>query len=184
MPGLIDFAHWFLKQPIEPFIANPVEIRDCGYIMSVVIYREPPFQVEHATVAPFDRALRDHRHPDIDAYEVALDCPVVPPFIINDKLATNLPEFLPYLAVRVNSTDWHRVDKMESAVSFLSIQEWLGGTKLTSVGMNWEGIPISDKHKQFLLTKDARWKKTIRKKNSLTDEMDRTTLSADQRGDI
>jgi hypothetical protein len=157
--SLIDYAHWILGQEIKTL--HPVEIYNGGSFATMILHREKPYQAELAIMWPFVEGFGNHRHPNINAYECFLYGDI--PFVVNGKRVTeSVKEFLPRLVIKVDATDWHTVDTMPMGGSFLSIQEWRND-KMTSVCMDWEGLPISKEQNRMLHDKKATWKRTTRK---------------------
>ena len=158
--SLIEYAHWFLGQKIESL--RPVEIYNGGSFATTILHREPPFQAEMAIMWPFENGFGNHRHPNIDAYECFLFGEI--PFIVNgNRVAEPVKEFLPRLVVKVDAEDWHTVDSMPKGGSFLSLQRWRPGSRMTSVCMDWEGVPLSKEQNKMLHSPMANWVRTTRK---------------------
>lgn len=148
----LDFAH-----------IAPVEFYDFGPVLSLVLYRSAPWQAELFILRPGKGFPRQHRHPDVDAYEYDLDGSI--PFIVNGepgKSAATLGDSRPIY--RVESGDWHGVGDLSRETSFLSLQRWNNGRPPSSVGLNWEGAPVSEQHRKLLRQSRTVWVKTIRRK--------------------
>lgn len=160
---LESFVRWFLTQRFQHMCAQ--EFYDYGSVLSLILYRDPPWQAELFILRPNNGFPRDHRHPDVDSYEYALSDSL--PLIVNGKpwqesggevRAGTLGDLC-----RVGAEDWHRVGDIPHGGTFISLQEWKNGVRPTSVGKNWEGAPVSDLHKKLLREPDSKWVKTIRK---------------------
>ena len=48
---------------------------------------------------------------------------------------------------RVRETDWHGANVMTDGGAFLSIQHWRNGVAPSSVGLDWEGTPVSSEQR-------------------------------------
>lgn len=168
-PTLKGFVRHFLSLDFGHMTAR--EFYDYGSVLSLVLYREPPFQAELFILRPNAGFPRDHRHPHVDSFEYVLSDSV--PLIVNGRRARDCGEFLRNADNRavvgnlgelyeVGAEDWHAVGDIPAGGSFLSIQHWTGVTP-TSVGKNWEGSPVSKEHWKILCEPDSVWIKTNRK---------------------
>ena len=158
---LTDFLRNFMRQPLDRLF--PVVLYDFGQVTSLVLYRQPPFQVELINVIAGGGFPVEHRHPNVDSYEVHFcgDTPLT----VNGKPAKMRPmrrpsdvsRLLPPLYVaRIKSTDWHGADNIKVGGSFFSVQEWLNGVEPSSVGFDWEGQPVSMQHERLLNERTSR----------------------------
>lgn len=147
---LTQFAHWFLTSRVAQLRPPHFAVRDFGTVLSFVLYRRPPFQVELFINPPGDLGFPDqHRHPDVDTYEVHLSGELF--FVKNGEqiatddevraIAADGASLLSGQSVRVGPKDWHGATAGKEGAAFLSIQKWLNGAEPTSVGLNWEGNP-------------------------------------------
>jgi hypothetical protein len=155
--SLEGFAHYFLT--LEFAHIKPLEFYDFGPVKSLVLYRDAPLQAEFITVLPGQGFPREHRHPDVDVIEY--DSSGNTPLIVNGVRVAR-PKFDRSLH-KVNSVDWHGVDDVPRGATFLSSQRWREGVTPTSVLLNWEGTPLSMRHKEMLRQPGAVWIKTVRK---------------------
>lgn len=113
-----------------------------------MIDRHGQFQVEQFIVN--GSFPIEHRHPHVDSFEMHF-CNEIP-LTVNGKPAKMKPMRRhsdpngPVLYVcRVRSTDWHGAEvKVGSA--FFSVQRWADGVSPSSVGLDWEGSPVSMQH--------------------------------------
>jgi hypothetical protein len=144
---LESFAQWFFTQRLMAM--TPVALYDYGGIRSLVLHRSAPFQVELFMVAPGAGFPVEHRHPHVDSIEVDMFGEI--------RLTVNGKRRRPtaiirqdggrtYCLNRVRETDWHGASIMSNGGAFLSIQQWHTGVLPTSVGLDWEGIPVSKEH--------------------------------------
>ena len=137
----------------------PVEFYDFGPILSQVIYRSDPWQVEFVILRHALGLPPQHRHPDVDTYDFGLGGER-PPFFVGNESAVNLRDEIRPL-YRVASTDWHGIGEVPPrGACFLSLQEWKNDVAPSAVGLNWEGTPMSIKHKIMLQRAGSKWIKT------------------------
>ena len=147
---LSHFTDWVLKQPLMGMA--PAAVYDYGPVRSLLLYRDPPFQVELFTIAPGSGFPEEHRHPHVDTFEVHVWGEIV--LTVNGQVAE--PVRIPQehggllLLTRVRQTDWHGAHPIPGGGAFLSIQHWLDGVAPTSVGLDWEGTPPSPEHAGLL----------------------------------
>lgn len=155
VPDLYQFAVDFINGKFAWLPCVPREGVICfGSVISLVLYREPPFQVELIITPYMDSGFTEHRHPDVDTIEYPL-CgdgdiyvngkPTVTPKQKKLWMAGKLPSCL----VPILHQDWHYGQNSKPS-AFISFQKWLNGVQPTSVGINWEGSPISDVHKELI----------------------------------
>jgi hypothetical protein len=163
-----EFALYFLKSRLAwnniPRVDN---IKNFGTIISLTLYRQPPFQVELFIAPEANSIITTHRHPDVDAVEYGLCGDNT--LIINDKPVYTSDQMNTWLLtdcdtpfVRIKPSDWHSGFNITSA-SFLSIQKWLNNVTPSSVGLNWEGEVVSNEHESLLksLEDEAMWHMTL-----------------------
>ena len=152
--NLEEFSLAFLERDMT--MLAPVEFYDFGTILSQVIYRDDPWQVEFVILRPGLGFPRQHRHPDVDTYDFGLGGEQ-PPFFVNGNIATSLRAGIRPL-YRVASSDWHGIGEVPArGACFLSLQQWRNGVTPSAVGLNWEGTPMSLKHKTILQGARAKW---------------------------
>lgn len=121
---------------------------------SIVLYREPPFQVELVVVDPgFE--IPSHVHDDVDAFEVAVAGDI--DFFVDevqcgyvrgpraDGRSRDLGRFFP-----VRSDAWHRGKAGPKGATFLSVQRWKNGVQPTHVALNWRGPTMGPEHERQL----------------------------------
>jgi hypothetical protein len=100
----------------------------------------------------------EHRHPNVDSYEVAWFNTVN--FTKNGKIC-NGPELLVPVeptpgrfgmagCVRLLPTDWHGTNQLPEGGALISVQHWLNEVEPTSVGMDWIGEPTTPGHAKLL----------------------------------
>lgn len=142
--SLQDFARKVLTLSIGDL--RPVAYYNIGYITTIILLREPPFQAEllqiHSTTpAP----LVEHRHPDVDGIEFELYGHI--PLTVNGALALDSVETCAFRSTTVTHDDWHGAEaNITTGSMFLSCQEWLNNVLPSSVLLNWQGIPVSKEH--------------------------------------
>lgn len=147
-----------LEQFAKRFLAGGMHWRDVprlaitnfGSIVSFVIFRESPFQVELFIVPSAPSSFPVHCHPNVDAIEFPLSG--------NSWLQVNgedvwtqeqieqwLDYRLPSRPVPIAHDDMH-CGGGSTPYAFLSIQKWLNGVQPSSVGLDWEGETSSVAH--------------------------------------
>jgi len=152
------FTRFFLGFDYKSTYA--LEFYDYGSVLSQIVCRLGRFQAELFMIRPNIGFPRDHRHPDVDSIEYCMSEHV--PLIVNGKdLSEGRTNWC--AQYHVGPEDWHRVGDVPNGGTFLSLQEWKNGRAPTSVGLNWEGTPVSEQHRRLLRRPDAVWIKTISK---------------------
>jgi hypothetical protein len=136
-----------------------LEFYDYGSVLSQILFRSGQFQAELFMIRPNIGFPRDHRHPDVDSIEYCMS-ERVPLFVNGDDLSNGVGNW--GRLYHVGPDDWHRVGDVPNGGTFLSLQKW-NGRAPTSVGLNWEGTPVSEEHRRLLRRPDAIWIKTISK---------------------
>lgn len=150
-----EFALYFLKgRMLWRDVPRLESIRNFGSIISMLLYRKPPFQVELLIVPHQQSSFTTHRHPDVDSVEYGLCGDHV--FILNGEPGYTQEQMNSWLSGNYNTplihilpTDWHS-GYNNSPYAFLSIQKWLHNVQPTSVGLNWEGELVSEEHKEIM----------------------------------
>lgn len=141
-------------------------------VVTVTLFRQGQYQVELVMLLPNAPAWPgEHRHPNIDSYEVAVDDDNAPGFTLNGEVFENphfcvrvllgadqggLPVYKLCPVLRLKPTDWHgTVPRGAKGGVLMSVQRWKDGVSPTSVGKDWEGEPVVEGHKRVLNLPDA-----------------------------
>jgi quercetin dioxygenase-like cupin family protein len=132
---LDSFCQRFLDQQVG--MMHGVNMYDFGAVKSVVVYRDPPYQVELFMIRAGLGAVDAHRHPQVDSIEVGIFGAMG--FVVNGKTY----EMLPGSRLRVGPRDWHSTVNLPVGAAFYSVQKWDDGVVPSSVGLNWEGSIMS-----------------------------------------
>lgn len=149
MPDTLEvFAKRFLTGRINWWkVPRQDAITDFGNIISFVIYRDYPFQVELFIVPHNISTFTVHQHPNVDVMEFGLSGKAA--LFINGKHSCSPEEVeqwlqgeIPTAPIRIKPTDWHSGEGY-TPYAFLSIQQWLNNVPCTSVGLDWIGEPSS-----------------------------------------
>jgi len=120
---------WEHTRPFNPPIEDPVT--QAGVIYGVVLYRQPPYQVQ-LFIMPPNSSIEDHIHPNVDSFEVFVGGDIA--FRCNgETYAQNVLG----ASIRVLPDSWHGGVFGERGGCFLSVQKWLNGVPPTSVGHDW-----------------------------------------------
>ncbi len=154
---VLDFARKFIAGKLNWLHCPRLGLTHFGNIISQVIFRDIPFQVELFIVPSAPSSFTEHTHPDVDVVEYPLSGVNV--LYVNGKEAHTVLQAEGWLAgelpsplVRIEPTDKHS-GQSDMLYSFLSIQKWLNGVAPTSVGLNWMGEPSSSEQAQMLYNK-------------------------------
>lgn len=148
---LAAYCHWILSQPLHALLLPPDGVRDYGRVVSLVVHRQVPFQTELFLVRAGEGFPEEHRHPDVDTFEVPLQGrlyltvngqPILSDAEVDMCAGYGWPrdQISPQ---RIRPGDWHGARVGPEGAAFLSIQLWLRGVAPTSVGNNWAGSPVS-----------------------------------------
>ena len=145
---LVAFAKRFLLGRINWWdLPRSSGVTNFGNIVSLVLYRKKPFQVELFIVPDAPSSFTEHKHPNVDVIQFGLTGDAG--LFVNSKLACSEADVLRWMNgefktpfVRIHPTDWHS-GLGRTPYAFLSIQHWLNGVEPTSVGIEWEGEPSS-----------------------------------------
>jgi|SRR5215471_5244253 len=152
---LEDFARRFLTGRISwRAVPRQHAITNFGNIISFVLFRDPPFQVE-LFIIPHDRSsFTSHRHPHVDVVEFGLSGQSM--LYIDGQPACSEETVVRWMTgdestmpVLVGHEAWHYGHGC-TPYAFLSIQQWLDGVRPTSVGLDWEGSPSSPEQELLL----------------------------------
>ncbi len=153
-----QFALQFLKGRIIWRDVPKMGIINFGNIISMLLYRQPPFQVE-LFIVPHDKSsFTNHRHPDVDTIEFGL-CGDNELFVngkeghTREQIKLWLADNYKAMPIHIRPEDWHS-GIGHTPYSFLSIQKWLNDVQPTSVGLNWIGEASS-------IEQEAMWHMTV-----------------------
>lgn len=158
---LTTFLYWFLNEPIA-LLKCPEEDRTLTVhesVMTLTLFRRPPFQVELVVLLPNSPGWPgEHRHPNVDSYEVAWYNTVN--FTKNGVICNGAELVVPVQiaqgvfvesgCVRLRPTDWHGTNQLKEGGALISVQHWLNGVEPTSVGNDWLGEPTTEGHAELL----------------------------------
>jgi len=143
---LEELKDWWLSQPTSSF--KPVEVRNSGNRMSIIAYRNPPYQIELVMWGP-GCVVPAHYHPNIDAIALAVSGELVlllgdSEDRVNDLVgrartwkASTLKD-----PIRIGPSVWHGGKASEKGASFWSFQRWTDGAKISAAGVDWVGPPL------------------------------------------
>ena len=135
----------YLKWSIQNMTISPLSIAGNNLsfvdgLCAVVLHREGQFQTQLVFVHP-DVVIPNHHHPNINSYEVAMQGIT---FIHSGR---TIPSKImrPGMAIYVDHGDWHEAYSKNGGC-FLSVQQWLNDITPTSVGYDWVGDTMGDRH--------------------------------------
>lgn len=148
MKTLEEFRDQFLSSAMCNF--HPTEVRNSGDRLSLVAFREPPFQAELIVWGP-NFVFPAHRHPHIEIYEKHVSGDLV---IVLGKTEAEANNFIaratPWTEKRSRShnqfihvlpTDWHGGKTGAKGAVFWSIEKWLK-PKISAAGLDWESTTV------------------------------------------
>jgi hypothetical protein len=152
--ALTAFTQWWLANRV---LAPPADdfFRRAGCGTAIVLYRQPPFQVQLFLVDPHGE-VTDHNHPNVDSFEVYLTGDIY--FRQNGELLLTEEMIRQHpvgSTIRVPPTDVHGATIGPRGGAFLSIQHWLNGVVPTSVDLDWGGAALDSQHACDLGAVDA-----------------------------
>lgn len=134
----------FLRQPITEF--RPIEVRNSGNRMSMILYRQAPFQIELVIWMP-GTVIPAHTHPNIDALQLAVSGELVLVLGADEESTNELiarsqtwkASTLKKRPIRIEPNVWHGGKASSAGATFLSFQQWTAGVKQTAAGQDWLG---------------------------------------------
>jgi hypothetical protein len=137
------FKDWWLKE--RPFtIPHSNSIVNVSSMHGVVLYRAECWQVQLFVIEP-NSAVPDHRHPNVDSYDVYLSGDIEFTLEGVNRHYNNVDISEAFFngsniyygtSVRILPNAWHGGNS-HGGGSFLSIQQWLNGVVPTSIGDDW-----------------------------------------------
>ena len=151
------FLAWWYEAPRNGI---PVSVHDgvshVGCCTGLVLYRQPPFQVELWILAP-NTDVGEHAHPNVDIFlvhvtgEIFVNVDGKPVLTEKETVAdergitkTN-GNF-----IRIRPGQKHRATTGPLGGAFLNVQLWMDG-KPRSTDRDWQGQPINEEHKKKLI---------------------------------
>lgn len=127
-----------------------------GNIISLLLYRKPPYQVELFIIPHTTSSFTRHKHPNVDVVEFGLTGDAA--LYINDTPSCSKQDVQNWLCgiqhtvpIHIKPTDWHSGEGY-TPYAFLSIQHWLNDVNPTSVGLDWIGQPSSQEQEKLWAT--------------------------------
>ena len=160
---LTTFLEWYLAGGLKTYVPHKNFVHFVEGVTGLTVYRSGEYQVQLFTATP-DTVIPSHTHPNVDSYEVALsgmefflDDKVVLPRWYADMPATNSNLAMShYEVVRVLPDSPHSALAGKDGGSFMSVQHWLNGVEPTSVGNDWIGSTMGDKHTTQVTTTEEK----------------------------
>jgi hypothetical protein len=138
------FAHWYLTCRAKTKILPPSDENTLVFIdglYGITLLRQKPFQVQLFICKP-NLYVPEHTHPNVDSYEVALYGMT----LRHCGKTYKEKDLQPYHTIRVKTNHPHGGVASKYGGAFMSIQQWLNDTKITSVGLDWVGETMGKKH--------------------------------------
>lgn len=147
---LQHLANTFLHNQLTEI--NPVRMYNFLPVTTIILYDDGEFQVEQIIAPSGEYNIGRHMHPDVDTIEIPFygkPDTVMPTMRINGKrpIAQWLNDSYIYVEVPHGIYHGDKCRIAKSGVTFFSVQHWLNGIKPTSIGLNWIGEYVSEKHR-------------------------------------
>jgi hypothetical protein len=165
---LVAFFHEFMggwKGGLFPSVHDGVTKIGCEFT-GLVLYRQPPFQVELWIIAP-NTEIPDHAHPNIDSFLVHVTGDLTV-FVGEEMVLGPVQTVARQDGVCKANGHWIRIRPGQQhagrtgpiGAAFLNVQLWLDG-KPRSTDSDWKGDALNEEHKKKL---DVLWKEQERSK--------------------
>ena len=156
---LTRFLEWYLNAGLRIFVPLENFVHFVEGVTGLTIYRSGEYQVQLFTATP-NTVIPSHLHPNVDSYEVALsgmefflnDKVVLPRWYANMQASNSNLSTSHYEVVRVLPDSPHSAIAGDKGGSFMSVQHWINGVSPTSVGNDWDGNTMGDRHTNQVLT--------------------------------
>lgn len=151
--SLEEFVARWMKGRVNWWAVPRLGVTNFGSIISMVLYRQAPFQVELFIVPNAPSSFPNHKHPHVDSYEFPLSGDHT--LFFDNKPLYNQYNMTRWVNNEVDSPPVHiKPDQYHSGegrtpYAFLSIQKWLDGVVPTSVGLDWYGEASSEVHEEL-----------------------------------
>ena len=141
MTTLKAFSEWYLGTVgTLPLKAPAVDaIRVTTFMSEVIIYRDPPFQVDFVTLFP-GQFIPPHYHPNVDSYDVNLTGNGEA--IVSGRVWTKRIQAQPRVNLRIPvlAGAIHYGFTSEGS-AFISMQKWKEGVPLSFLSEDWIDAP-------------------------------------------
>lgn len=149
-PDLLAYAKRFIDMRESEYQVPDKPIRVYGSVTTIVLHREGQFQTELVISHPGSPEWPgEHRHPNVDSIEVEIfDCHGLTrngEFVTKPDLVYEGRYF-----VHLSPNDYHGSKANVNGISLLSCQKWLNGVEPSSVGLDWDGEPVHEKHAELI----------------------------------
>jgi len=128
LAGFLDW--WLAHRPINTPPDNTLVCQKDTH--GVVLYRQPPYQVELFVVRP-NSEIVPHIHPNVDSFEVFVSGDIQ--FMCDDVW---FDQNALGSQIRVKPNSWHGGLFGAQGGCFLSVQKWLNDVSPTFVGNDWQ----------------------------------------------
>jgi len=153
---LVAFFQWWMvefKGGLPPCIHDG--ITRVGDYTGLVLYRQPPFQVE-LWILPPNTAAPEHAHPNVDIFLVhvtgELRVWVGEDMVLKPEDTLPLPNGVTKTNgnfIRIRPGQNHRAETGALGAAFLNVQLWIDG-KPRSTDSDWKGDALNEEHKKKL----------------------------------
>lgn len=144
MSELEAFAKRFLLGRINWWnVPRQGAVINFGNIVRLLLVRQPPFQVELFIVPDAPSSFTEHTHPHVDVIQFGLTGDAglfvnAQPSCSEEDVDRWLRGDIKTAPIHINPWDAHS-GYGKTPYAFLSIQQWLPGVEMTSVGLDWVG---------------------------------------------
>ena len=126
-----------------------------GDYTGLILYRQPPFQVE-LWILPPNTAAPDHAHPNVDIFLVhvtgELRVWVGDDMVLKPEETVPLPNGVTKTNgnfIRIRPGQNHRAETGPLGAAFMNVQLWMDG-KPRSTDSDWKGDALNEEHKKKL----------------------------------
>jgi hypothetical protein len=154
---LIAFFGWWMNETkggLFPSVHDGVTKVGCEFT-GLVLYRQPPFQVELWIVAP-NTEIPEHAHPNIDSFLVHVTGDLTV-FVGEEMVLGPVQTVARPDGVCKSNGNWIRIRPGQQhagrtgplGAAFLNVQLWLDG-KPRSADSDWKGDALNEEHKKKL----------------------------------
>jgi hypothetical protein len=166
------FLQWVLNDlPSLWAIPKANSVWRVGEVMSTLLYREAPYQVQMFSV-PENTIIPEHTHPNVDSYEVYLGGNIRFSFegeYVHSKEELETDEDGLCKArgsiIRVRPNNRHGGVFGPGGGVFLSVQKWLNGVQPHCVAMDYVGVCMNEDHYNSVVSGEPELKSNLTEKD-------------------
>jgi len=150
------FFHWFMggwRGGVFPSVHDGVA--NVGGYTGLILYRQPPYQVELWIIPP-NTSAPEHAHPNVDIFLVHVTGELS--VWVDENLVLGPVQTIPDKDgvtktngnfIRILPGQSHRASTGQIGAAFLNVQLWMDGEP-RSTASDWKGDALNDDHKKKL----------------------------------